>query len=240
MRIYPAIDLLDGRVVRLEQGDFGRRTDYAVEPSEAARRFRDAGASCLHVVDLDGARGGRAANHRTIEAIVRETALFVQVGGGIRTLDRVRAYLDAGAGRVILGSAAVSDPEFLDRCLALFGDRIAVGVDLRDGQVMTHGWERGTGIDGLAFCRDLAARGVATVVATDIARDGRLEGTNLELYERLQDVGIPGVIASGGITTLDELLALRGLGVSGAVVGKALYAGRLRLDTLIREAEERS
>ena len=241
MRLYPAIDLLDGQVVRLEQGDFRRRTSYSVEACEAARRFREAGAECLHVVDLDGARDGRAANHRLIEAIVRETELFVQVGGGIRTEERARAYLDAGAGRVILGSAAVSDPDFLDRCLALFGDRVAVGVDLLDGEVMTHGWERGSGLDGLEFCRELAARGVATVIATDITKDGRLEGTNLALYDRLRTAGIPNVIASGGIASLEELLALRGLGVSGAVVGKALYAGRLRLEELVcklRELEE--
>ena len=144
---------------------------------------------------------------------------------------------------MILGSAAVSDPDFLDRCLELFGDRVAVGVDLLDGEVMTHGWERGSGLDGLEFCRELAARGVATVIATDITKDGRLEGTNLALYDRLRTAGIPNVIASGGIASLEELLALRGLGVSGAVVGKALYAGRLRLKELVcrlRELEEES
>ena len=238
MKIYPAIDLLNGRVVRLEQGDFGRRTDYAVEAVEAARRFRDAGATCLHVVDLDGARDGRAANHRLIEAIVRETSLFVQTGGGIRSMDRVRACLDAGAGRVILGSAAVTNPDFLDRCLARFGVRVAVGVDLLDGKVMTHGWERSSELDGLEFCRELAGRGVSTVVATDISRDGTLEGTNLALYERLRGVGLPNVVASGGITTLEELRTLRAMGMAGAVVGKALYAGRLRLETLVRELEE--
>lgn len=237
MKIYPAIDLLEGKVVRLEQGDFRRRTDYPVEPLAAARRFREAGADCLHVVDLDGARDGRAANFGLIEAIVRETRLFVEVGGGIRTPERAQAYLDAGVGRIILGSAAVSDPGFLDRCLKRFGDRVAVGVDLLEGRVRTHGWERDSGLDGLDFCRDLAARGVGTVIVTDIAKDGRLEGTNRVLYERLRALGTPDVIASGGITTLEDLLALRDLGVAGAIVGKALYAGRLRLEDIFRVLE---
>ena len=237
MKIYPAIDLLGGKVVRLEQGDFLRRTDYPLEPLEAARRFRAAGAACLHVVDLDGARGGEGANFSIIEAIVREAALFVQVGGGIRTPERARAYLEAGAGRIVLGSAAVSDPAFLDHCLERFGERVAVGVDLLEGRVRTHGWEKDSGLDGLDFCRSLAERGVRTIIATDIAMDGRLEGTNLALYGRLQALGTLDVIASGGIASLEDIRALRALGVAGAVVGKALYAGRLRLEDIFRVLE---
>ena len=240
MQIYPAIDLLDGKVVRLEQGDFRRRTDYPVDPLEAVRRFRETGATCLHVVDLNGARGGEGANCAIIEAIVRKAALFVQAGGGIRTPERAQADLDAGAGRIVLGSAAVSDPAFLDYCLERFGERVAVGVDLLEARVRTHGWEKDSGLDGLDFCRGLAERGVRTVVATDIAKDGRLEGTNLALYGRLQALGTLDVVASGGIATLEDVRALRALGVAGAVVGKAFYAGRLRLEDVIRELEGRT
>ena len=159
------------------------------------------------------------------------------MGGGIRTPERARAYLEAGAGRIVLGSAAVSDPAFLDRCLERFGERVAVGVDLLEGRVRTHGWEKDSGLDGLDFCRSLAERGVRTIIATDIAMDGRLKGTNLALYGRLQGLGTLDVIASGGIATLEDIRALRALGVAGAVVGKALYAGRLRLEDIFRVLE---
>ena len=230
MDILPAIDLRDGGVVRLAQGDYSRTTRYGLDPLEVACGFEEAGARFLHVVDLDGALDGTLANFDVVRRIAEGTGLVVEVGGGIRDLARIESYLDVGVGRVILGTAAVKDPAFLDAALARFGaEAVVVGVDLRDGRVAVSGWTEDSGLDGMGFCRSLVARGATRVVCTDIACDGMLAGTNRALYARL--AAIPGlsVIASGGVTDESDIAALRDAGVEGAIVGKALYEGRIDL-----------
>lgn len=229
MELFPAIDLRDGRAVRLCQGDYDRTTVYSDDPAAVAEEFKAQGARNLHLVDLDGARDGTLANFDTICAIVKVGGLFVEVGGGVRDEERVRRYLDAGADRVILGTAAVNDPVFLQNMVEKYGRQIVVGVDARDGKVATHGWLETTGLDSFAFCESLRDRGVSTVIYTDIARDGSLGGTNLSAYRRLTAIRGLDVVASGGITDGSELLELESMGVSGAILGKALYTGRLSL-----------
>ena len=238
MKIFPAIDLKDGRVVRLTQGDYGRVTQYAVEPEEAARSFVEAGAKYVHIVDLDGAKDGTTANLSTVARVLRDGRLFAEVGGGIRDRARIEAYLAAGASRVILGTAAVNDRAFLEEAVKAYGARVAVGVDARDGRVAVDGWQTVTALDGVEFCQRLRDMGVATVIYTDIARDGAMRGVNLEIYRTL--LGIEGleIVASGGVSTLEDVRALREMGVPAAIVGKALYSGALNLADVLKEAEE--
>lgn len=238
LKLFPAIDLLNGKLVRLVRGDFDQVTDYGLDPVETAVDFRRQGAEFLHVVDLDGARDGEAANHRLIEQMVKRSGLRVQVGGGIRNMERIAAYLDAGAMRVILGSAAVNDPSFLREALDAFGEQVAVGVDMMQGEVMTHGWEVGSGVEGLRFCKELMEMGVKTLIVTDIEKDGELKGTNLSLYENLSKLPVD-VVASGGITQLEELEALQQMGLYGAIVGKAFYVGRFTLKDALQILENR-
>lgn len=235
MEIWPAIDLSGGQVVRLYQGDYDKMTVYGADPCAVARSFLDAGAKYLHVVDLDGAKDGTTANFESIAAVARQGGLSIEVGGGIRTEDRIRRYLDLGVRRCILGTVAVKDPAFTAEMASRYGDRIAVGVDARDGLVAVNGWKELSHERGPDFCRRLVSMGVGTVIYTDISRDGAEQGTNMELYREL--VRIPGlaVSASGGISSIEELRALRDMGVRGAVLGKALYTGRLDLRTVIRE-----
>ena len=238
MKIFPAIDLKDGRVVRLTQGDYGRVTQYAVEPEEAARSFVEAGAKYVHIVDLDGAKDGTTANLSTVARVLRDGRLFAEVGGGIRDRARIEAYLAAGASRVILGTAAVNDRAFLEEAVKAYGARVAVGVDAREGRVAVDGWQTVTALDGVEFCQRLRDMGVATVIYTDIARDGAMRGVNLEIYRTL--LGIKGleIVASGGVSTLEDVRALRDMGVPAAIVGKALYSGALNLADVLKEAEE--
>ena len=238
MKIFPAIDLKGGRVVRLTQGDYGRVTQYAVEPEEAARSFVEAGATYVHIGDLDGAKDGTTANLSTVARVLRDGRLFAEVGGGIRDRARIEAYLAAGASRVILGTAAVNDRAFLEEAVKAYGARVAVGVDARDGRVAVDGWQTVTALDGVEFCQRLRDMGVATVIYTDIARDGAMRGVNLEIYRTL--LGIEGleIVASGGVSTLEDVRALRDMGVPAAIVGKALYSGALNLADVLKEAEE--
>ncbi|MGI6192313.1 MAG: 1-(5-phosphoribosyl)-5-[(5-phosphoribosylamino)methylideneamino]imidazole-4-carboxamide isomerase [Christensenellales bacterium] len=229
MLIFPAIDLSEGCVVRLFQGDYNQKKVYDDDPPRVAKSFALLGASHLHVVDLDGAKEGESRNAEVVERIVKESGLFVQVGGGIRDVERAKRYLNAGAGRIILGTAAVKDPAFLKEALAAYGARVAVGVDARQGKVALSGWLEDTDTDAFAFCQKLRDTGVQTVIYTDIERDGSLQGTNLAAYERLKTIEGLNVIASGGISSMEDLLALSKLGVHGAIVGKALYEGRLDL-----------
>ena len=234
MELFPAIDLRQGRAVRLVQGDYSRMTVYSDQPAQVAERFRRQGARNLHLVDLDGAKEGAPVNFDTVKEIVAQGGLFVEVGGGIRTERRVARYLETGVDRVILGTAAVADPDFLQRMVERYGPRIAVGVDAREGKVATHGWLQTTGLDSFDFCAHLRELGVRTVIYTDIARDGGLAGTNLPAYRRLAGLEGLAVVASGGITALEELKELAAMGVAGAVLGKALYTGRLRLDEAVK------
>ena len=229
MKIFPAIDLSGGQVVRLYQGDYDKMTVYGADPRAAARSFLDAGAEYLHVVDLDGAKDGTLANFDVIAAIARQGGLYIEVGGGIRTRERIQRYLDAGVDRCILGTAAVRDFAFTERMAREYGEKIAVGVDARDGLVAVSGWTELSAERGVDFCRRLAAAGVGSVIYTDISRDGAERGTNLEIYREL--IKIPGlrITASGGVSSLEELEELKRIGVHAAILGKALYTGRLDL-----------
>lgn len=235
MQIFPAIDLRGGQVVRLYQGDYDQETVYGADPRAQAREFLDAGARYLHVVDLDGARDGTTANFDSIAAIAKQGGLYIEVGGGIRTEDRVRRYLDLGVGRCILGTVAVKDFDFTARMAQKYGDRIAVGVDAREGFVAINGWKELSRERGVDFCRRLRDAGVRTVIYTDISRDGAGRGTNLELYQELVKIEGLDVTASGGVGTLEELRRLERMGVRAAILGKALYDGRLDLRTVIEE-----
>jgi len=240
MKIFPAVDLKDGQVVRLLQGDYGQVTRYALSPVEAARGFADAGARYLHVVDLDGAKDGTLANFDVIRSVVEATDLYVEVGGGIRDEDRIRKYLDAGVGRVILGTAAVQNFPFLTEMVRKYGPQIAVGVDAKDGRVAVDGWLTVTELDGVAFCRQLRDVGVQQVIYTDIARDGALTGTNLDVYAVLREIDGLSVTASGGISYLSEIRELHAMGIDAAIVGKAIYTGMLDLGEVLAAAGEQS
>ena len=235
MQIFPAIDLRGGQVVRLYQGDYDRETVYAADPCAVARSFLAAGAKYLHVVDLDGARDGMLANFETVAAIVKQGGLYIEVGGGIRTEDRIRLYLDLGVGRCILGTIAVRDFDFTARMARTYGDRIAVGVDARDGYVAVSGWKELSAERGVDFCRRLRDAGVKTVIYTDISRDGAEAGTNLDLYRELSEIQGLDITASGGVSSIEELKELQRIGTRAAILGKALYTGRLDLKTVIAE-----
>jgi len=238
MQIFPAIDLSGGQVVRLYQGDYDQMTVYGQDPCAAARTFLEAGAKYLHLVDLDGARDGTTANFDSIAAIARQGGLYIEVGGGIRTEDRIRQYLDLGVGRCILGTIAVKDFAFTERMAQKYGDRIAVGVDARDGYVAVNGWKELSRERGVDFCRRLRDAGVRTVIYTDISRDGAEQGTNLEVYRELAEISGLDITASGGVSSLDELRTLRDMGTRAAILGKALYTGRLDLKTVLAEFQD--
>jgi phosphoribosylformimino-5-aminoimidazole carboxamide ribotide isomerase len=240
--ILPAIDLRGGRVVRLRQGDFARETVYSDEPAVVAEAFAGAGARWLHVVDLDGARSGIPAHGAAVAAIIAAVGerLSVDVAGGLRDAASVAAVLTAGATRAIIGTAALADPSFAGRLIATHGaDRIVVAVDVRDGRAVGHGWTPGSGgVDAAAAIGRLADAGVETFEVTAIERDGLLEGPNLELYERLVRLSRGSIIASGGVSTLDDLRAVRRIGCAGAIIGRALYEGRIGLRQALGTASE--
>lgn len=238
MQIFPAIDLSGGQVVRLYQGDYDKMTVYGQDPCAVARDFMAAGARYLHVVDLDGAKDGTLANFDSIAAIARQGGLYIEVGGGIRTEDRIRRYLDLGVGRCILGTIAVKDFDFTARMAQKYGDRIAVGVDARDGYVAVNGWKELSRERGVDFCRRLYDAGVGTVIYTDISRDGAERGTNLELYRQLAGIKGLKITASGGVSSLEELRQLKAAGTHAAILGKALYTGRLDLKTVIDAVQD--
>lgn len=235
MQIFPAIDLSGGQVVRLYQGDYDKMTVYGTDPCAAAKDFLSAGAGYLHVVDLDGARDGTTANFSSIAAIARQGGLYLEVGGGIRTEERIRQYLDLGVSRCILGTAAVKDFAFTARMAQTYGSRIAVGVDARDGYVAVNGWKELSRERGVDFCRRLRDAGVRTVIYTDISRDGAEQGTNLAVYRELAKLDGLDITASGGISSVEELRELDTIGVRAAILGKALYTGRLDLKTVLTE-----
>lgn len=235
MQIFPAIDLRGGQVVRLYQGDYDQMTVYGTDPCAVARDFLAAGARYLHVVDLDGALDGTLANFESIAAIARQGGLYIEVGGGIRDEERIRRYLDLGVGRCILGTIAVKDFAFTERMAQKYGDRIAVGVDARDGYVAVSGWKELSAERGVDFCRRLRDVGVKTVIYTDISRDGAEQGTNLDLYRELAKIDGLDITASGGVSSLTELRELQQIGTKAAILGKALYTGRLNLKTVIEE-----
>lgn len=236
MKIFPAIDLRDGKAVRLYQGDYDQMTVYSDSPVEVAKSFKAKGAGCLHLVDLDGAKDGKLVNFDTIKEIVEEVDMYVEVGGGIRDEERIRQYLDLGVGRVILGTIAVKNPEFLEAMVTKYGEKIAVGVDARDGYVAVNGWKEITDRESFEFCRYLRDIGVKTVIYTDISRDGCLEGTNMETYRKLQNIEGLEVTASGGISFEEEITALKDV-AAAAILGKAIYSGKLDLERAVKLAE---
>ena len=236
MDLFPAIDLRGGKAVRLYQGDYDRMTVYNADPAAQARAFVEAGAKFLHVVDLDGAKDDTTANMDTIAAIAKQGGLYIEVGGGIRDEERIRRYLDLGVSRCILGTVAVKNFAFAAYMAQKYGDKVAVGVDMKDGFVAVNGWKEVTPEPGVAFCRRCAAAGVRAVIATDISRDGTLQGTNMELYREL--LTIPGlrVTASGGIAAMAELETLQTMGCHAAILGKSIYTGAIDLARAIEEA----
>ena len=236
MIIYPAVDLRGGRAVRLTKGDYDQMKVYDDDPAGVARGFRDAGATHLHVVDLDGARLGVPQNGETIRALTG-AGLFTEVGGGIRDEARICEYLSGGVSRVILGTIAVQDFGFVERMVRKYGGKIAVGVDARDGFVAVSGWEETTRLTGVDFCRRLRDAGVKTVIYTDIGRDGCLSGANLPLYRELSAIEGLDVIASGGVSFESDVSALAKMQMHGAIIGKALYEGKLNLERCIRLAK---
>ena len=236
MLIFPAIDLYQGQAVRLLKGDYAKKTVYSDDPSQVARDFAAQGAACIHLVDLEGAASGETPHLELICRIKRETGLFCQVGGGIRTMETAARYLDRGVDRVILGTAAVRDPAFLRAAVARYGERIAVGVDLNGGKVAVSGWKDVTDRDAMDFCGEMQALGVSTLICTDISRDGAMKGANLALYRQLQDAFSVGIIASGGVSSLEDVRSLRDMGLYGAILGKAYYTGAVALQRAIEVA----
>lgn len=229
MKIFPAIDLRSGQVVRLTKGDYAQMSTYDADPAFVAESFINQGAKHLHVVDLDGAKDGTQRNLRVIERILRRGGLFVEVGGGARDEASVRRYLDIGVNRVILGTMAVEQPALMERLAANHPGQIAAGVDAKGGKVAIRGWQVVTAHDAYQFMAALPGRGVRTAIYTDIAKDGMLQGPNLCAYRELQAIEGLDIIASGGVTTIEDIGALRDLGVRGAIVGKAIYEGKIDL-----------
>ena len=237
MLIFPAIDLYGGKAVRLYKGDYEQMTVYSDDPPALARDFLRMGASCLHLVDLEGARTGETPNLDTVRRIREAAPLFIELGGGIRSMATVETCLNAGIDRVILGTAAVTDPAFLRGAVERFGDRIAVGVDIRDGRVAIRGWTEKSALDAFDFCRSLQALGVKTLICTDISRDGAMQGTNRALYGALSRELRLDIVASGGVSDLEDVRALRRLSLYGCIIGKAYYTGAIDLPGAIEVAK---
>ncbi len=235
MLIYPAIDLVGGQAVRLVKGDYAQLTVYSPDPVSVARDFAASGATHMHMVDLEGARDGDTPNFATIAAVKAETGLFCEVGGGVRDMATIERYVGAGIDRVILGTAATRDG-FAEEAAAKFGEHIAVGVDIRDGFVAVKGWLEKTELEAFDFCRRMQDAGIKTLICTDISRDGMMAGTNVELYKKLSGQLKLNVIASGGVSSLDDVKRLKSLGLHGAIIGKAYYTGAIDLREAIAAA----
>ena len=237
MNIFPAIDLIDGCAVRLYKGDYSQKTVYSDNPADVAKSFVKAGAEYIHIVDLDGARDGSNANLPVISKIISESGLKAEVGGGIRSVETVKKYLDIGVMRVILGTAAVKDPEFLENAVKTYGEKVAVGVDIKDGKVAVKGWTELSQYDCFEFCQRLQDLGVKTVICTDISKDGAMSGTNLELYRELKNRFTMDIVASGGVSDIENVRRLTEMNMYGAILGKALYTGSIDLKQAIEIAK---
>ena len=240
MIILPAIDICGGQCVRLLRGDFGTVEKVAEDPLETARSFKAAGAEWLHMVDLDGAKAGKPVNTAIFTEAAEKSGLKVEVGGGVRSMETVERYLGAGISRVILGSAALSDPELVAGAAKRYGDKIAVGIDAKNRMVSADGWLNDSKVDFVELARRMEARGVQTLIYTDIATDGMLSGPSFEQLAELQGAVGCRIVASGGVTTLDDVKRLRDMGLYGAIIGKAYYAGTLDLAEAVREAGPQS
>ena len=236
MIILPAIDLYEKKAVRLYKGEYSKMTVYSEDPPKLAKEFREAGAEWLHMVDLEGAKCGGTPNFDIAAKIIRTSGLAVELGGGIRDEETVLRYLDAGVNRVILGTAAANNIHFVADMVAKYGSAIAVGVDLRDGMVAVKGWTETTGLSGMDYCKSLEEIGVKTVICTDISRDGAMAGANRALYRDLMETSRMRFIASGGVSSLEDVHALKELHLYGAIIGKAYYTGAIKLAEAISEA----
>ena len=237
MLIFPAIDLFDKKAVRLYKGDYNQMTVYSDNPAEIALDFKKNGATCIHVVDLEGAKSGETPNFEVIRDIKRTSGLFTEVGGGIRSFEVIEKYISAGVDRVILGTIAVTDIEFTKEAVRRYGDKIAVGIDLKDGYAAIRGWTEKSALsqdEAMALMQDI---GVSTIICTDISKDGAMKGTNVELYRSLSEKYNMNFIASGGVSSMDDIRALSELDVYGAIVGKAYYTGAINLAEAIEVAK---
>lgn len=237
MNIFPAIDLYEHKAVRLFKGDYAEMTVYSDNPVEIARDFEAKGAKFIHIVDLEGAKNGDTPNFDTVKEIAQNTGLFCEIGGGIRSLDTVEKYLNAGLDRVILGTAAVNDEEFLRTAVNKYGDKIAVGVDIKDGFVAVKGWTEKSEYSCFDFCEKMREIGVKTLICTDISRDGAMKGTNRQLYKELFEKFDMNITASGGVSSIDDIKALRQLDLYGAIIGKAYYIGAIDLKEALEAAK---
>lgn len=229
MILFPAIDLFEGKAVRLYKGDYAQMTVYSEHPEEIARDFAACGATHIHLVDLEGARSGETPNLDTVLKIRESTGLFCEIGGGIRSMEIVERYLSAGLDRVILGTAAIENEDFLRSAVEKYGDKIATGADIRDGYVSVKGWTEQSGVTLEAFCEKMEEIGVSTVICTDISRDGAMRGTNREMYRMLSGKFRLNITASGGVSTLEDVRSLRAMNLYGAIIGKAYYTGDINL-----------
>ena len=234
MKLFPAIDLFDGKAVRLYKGDYENMTVYSDNPVEIAMDFKSCGARFMHVVDLEGAKNGQTPNIETIKKLASIPDMFVEVGGGIRSLEVIERYINAGVSRVILGTSAVTNPEFLKDAIRKYGDKIAVGVDIKDGFVAINGWTEKSEQEGFAFCKKMQEIGVKTIICTDISKDGAMQGANHALYERLYKELDIDVIASGGVSSMEDIERLAKLNLYGAIIGKAYYTKAIDLKQALR------
>lgn len=237
MIIFPAIDIIGGQAVRLFKGDYDQMTVYNPDPTAVAEDFKKCGATHIHLVDLEGAKSGLTPNIETVRRIVDLGGLFTEIGGGIRDMKTVEKYLSIGIDRVILGTAAVNDPEFLKTAVKDFGSKIAVGVDIKDGYVAVKGWTEKSEYNGMEFCKKMQDLGVNTIICTDISKDGAMKGTNRELYKELSKALGINIVASGGVSTLDDVKALRSMELYGAIIGKAYYTGAIDLKEAVEAAK---
>ena len=234
MKIFPAIDLYDGKVVRLYKGRYDEMTVYSDDPLDIAKKFEAAGAEYIHIVDLEGAKDGLVHAYDTVKSIIENTSLKVEIGGGIRSEDTVKKYVDLGVDKVILGTIAVTNEEFLSEMAFRYKDKIAVGVDIKDGYVAIKGWTEKSQITADEMFESLLAHSISRVICTDISRDGAMKGTNRDLYKYLTENYKLNIIASGGVSTLDDIVALNEIGMFGAIIGKAYYTGAIDLSEAIR------
>ena len=237
MNIFPAIDLYEKKAVRLLKGDYAKMTVYSENPLEIAKDFENSGARFLHIVDLEGAKTGDTPNIETIKNIVKNTNLFTEVGGGIRSVDTVEKYLNIGVNRVILGTAAVTDENFLRTAAKKYNEKIAVGVDIKDGFAAIKGWTSVSEFTCFEFCEKMCKIGVKTIICTDISKDGAMQGTNVELYKELSEKFDIDIIASGGVSSIDDIKKLKNLGIYGAIIGKAYYTGAMSIKEAIEVAK---
>ena len=230
MFLFPAIDLYEGKAVRLYKGDYNQLTVYNDDPTAVAKDFAAAGAKFVHIVDLEGAKSGTTPNLATVIRIKEQSGLFCEIGGGVRNMDVVKTYIEAGMDRVILGTAAVENPTFVREAVEAYGDKIAVGVDLKDGFVAVKGWTEKSTKDAATFCQEMQDIGVKTIIVTDISKDGAMQGTNHDLYRRLQaDFPALQIVASGGVSSMEDVTRLAQTGLYGAIIGKAYYVGAIDL-----------